>query len=202
MTVACINEIHLSFGLRLRLAFAKMMEAIGGGTPRHFEAERLFSDIIREHGRLVTSICLSFSATKEDLEDLRQDSLLNIWRGIGSFRQDSTVSTWIYRVTLNTCLSSIRRQNVSEKKQEAFSEFYRELFDDSSAEEVERYEQMYSMIASLPVIDRSVLLMWLDEKSYEEIASVSGLTRNSVASRLKRVKDRLAAQGANQCLNH
>ena len=145
---------------------------------------------------MIAMICLSFAGSKEDFEDLRQDALLNIWRGIGSFRRDSSESTWVYRVTLNSCISSRRKLKSGGRQAEAHNEFYRELFEDSSAEEIERYELMYRLISRLSPLDKSVLLMWLDEKPYDEIAEVSGLSRNAVASRLKRAKERLATMAS------
>lgn len=152
------------------------------------QAERRFMEIVRRQEKLVASICLSFAHSKEEFEDLRQDSMLNIWRGIDGFRADCCISTWVYRITLNTCVSSQRKKV---PKAEAIAEFYRDLFDESAAEDVERYEQMYRLIGQLPPLDKAALLMWLDDKSYDEIAEVMGLSRNAVASRLKRAKEKL-----------
>ena len=173
--------------------FVAELMAAGADTARRCEAERRFVDITRNQGGLVASICLSFARSKEEFEDLRQDAFLNIWRGLDSFRADSSVSTWVYRITLNTCVSSQRKNRGGERQAEALNVFYRELFDETSPEELERYELMYSMIARLPSLDKATLLMWLDDKSYDEIAEVMGMSRNAVASRLKRAKDRLAS---------
>lgn len=161
----------------------------------------MFMEITRLQGNLISSICLSFARTKEEFEDLRQDTLLNIWHGIGSFQGASNISTWVYRVTLNTCVSNFRKVSRSEKQEEALTEFYRELFDNSTAEEIERYELMYRLIAKLSPLDRSALLMWLDDKPYDAIAEVMGVSRNAVASRLKRSKERLAAMAADPKLS-
>ena len=197
MTVALNIQPSLPFGLRVRLFVAELMAAAGADAARRCEAERRFVDITRNQGGLVASICLSFARSKEEFEDLRQDAFLNIWRGLDSFRADSSVSTWVYRITLNTCVSWRRKSRGGERQAEALNEFYRELFDETSREDIERYEQMYRLIAQLPPLDKSALLMWLDDKSYDEIAEVMGLSRNAVASRLKRAKDRLAAMAAN-----
>ena len=197
MTVALNIQPSLPFGLRVRLFVAELMAAAGADAARRCEAERRFVDITRNQGGLVASICLSFARSKEEFEDLRQDAFLNIWRGLDSFRADSSVSTWVYRITLNTCVSSQRKNRGGERQAEALNVFYRELFDETSPEELERYELMYSMIARLPSLDKATLLMWLDDKSYDEIAEVMGMSRNAVASRLKRAKDRLASMVSN-----
>lgn len=186
----------LPFGLRVRLIVAKIMAAAGIESHNRRDSERRFMEIARSQSKLVASICLSFANTKEDFDDLRQDSLLNIWRGIGTFREDSSISTWVYRVTLNTCVSFQRKSKGKVSDAEALKEFYRELFEQSSTEDVERFELMYSLIAKLPALDKSVLMMWLDDKSYDEIARVMGLSRDAVASRLKRAKNRLSSMAA------
>lgn len=155
--------------------------------------ERLLSEIISTQGNHIASVCLSFANSREEFEDLRQDVLLNIWRGLDKFRRDSSLSTWIYRITLNTCVSYIRKNKVSERQTIAFNEFYEVLFDDSSTEKVELYRTMYRMIGSLKPLDRSMILLWLDEKPYNEIAEIMGMSRNAVASRLKRAKEQLGS---------
>ena len=196
MTIA--SSIPLPFPLRLRVIAAYIVGTVCGDTEGRHYAERTFEELFRANNNLIAGICLSFARTKEEFEDLRQDSLLNIWNGIRNFRGDCRASTWVYRVVLNTCVSYKRRNSVSKREEEAYREFYGELFDDSSSEELECYEQMYRLISSLPPIDKSILLMWLDDKKYEEIAEVMGLSRDAIASRLKRAMDRLAAMASLQ----
>ncbi|MDE6853468.1 MAG: hypothetical protein K2J38_00255, partial [Muribaculaceae bacterium] len=81
--------------------FVKLMSAIGL-TDRQSGQQQLFNEITVRYDNLIAGICLSFARSKEDFEDLRQDSYLNIWRGLERFRAESAVSTWIYRVTFNT----------------------------------------------------------------------------------------------------
>lgn len=152
--------------------------------------ERLFAELSRDYAGLIAGICLSFAHSEEDFQDLRQDTFLNIWNGLAAFRRDSSLSTWIYRVTLNTCVSSQRKKTRREEVQ--MDELYATLYENSPAEEIERYKLMYRLIGMLSPLDKSIVLMWIDGKSYDEISSVTGLSRDSVASRLKRSKGKLA----------
>lgn len=152
--------------------------------------EWLFAELSRDYAGLIAGICLSFARSEEDFQDLRQDTFLNIWNGLAAFRRDSSLSTWIYRVTLNTCVSSQRKKTRREEVQ--MDELYTTLYEDSPAEEIERYKLMYTLIGMLSPLDKSIVLMWIDSKSYDEISSVTGLSRDSVASRLKRAKGKLA----------
>lgn len=108
MISASINTIYVSdsrWSLRQRLR--QLMSAIGLTEDRGRQ-QRLFDEITVRYDNLIAGICLSFARSKEDFEDLRQDAYLNIWRGLGRFRAESAISTWIYRVTFNTCVSSQR----------------------------------------------------------------------------------------------
>lgn len=148
-----------------------------------------FYAITKQYNALIAKICLSFSLCREDFEDLRQDVFLNIWKGLRDFRDESAVSTWIYRVALNSCVTFMRKSR--QRDEVSMHELVNELYDTSSPEDVERYRLMYRLIERLKPLDRSVVMMWLDGRSYEEIAAVVGVTRDSVASRLRRSRDRL-----------
>lgn len=196
MTSTLEIPIAISPGLRLRMLAARMMAVVTGDTGSMRQAAQRFAAITASQGNLIASICLSFARTREEFEDMRQDALLNIWNGLASFRAESAASTWVYRVTLNTCVSYKRRSRVSERQAEAFDEFYRDLYEDVSEEDQERYRLMYRLIASLRPVDRSIMLLWLDDNTYDEIAEVMGLTREAVAARLKRARDRMASMAA------
>lgn len=196
MTTTLEIPIAVSPGLRLRMLAARMMAVVTGDTGSMRQAAQRFAAVIASQGNLIASICLSFARTREEFEDMRQDALLNIWNGLANFRAESSASTWVYRVTLNTCVSYKRRSRVSERQAEAFDEFYRDLYEDVSDEDQERYRLMYRLIASLRPVDRSIMLLWLDDNTYDEIAEVMGLTREAVAARLKRARDRMASMAA------
>lgn len=196
MTTTLEIPIAVSPGLRLRMLAARMMAVVTGDTGSMRQAAQRFAAVTASQGNLIVSICLSFARTREEFEDMRQDALLNIWNGLASFRAESAASTWVYRVTLNTCVSYKRRSRVSERQAEAFDEFYRDLYEDVSDEDQERYRLMYRLIASLRPVDRSIMLLWLDDNTYDEIAEVMGLTREAVAARLKRARDRMASMVA------
>lgn len=196
MTTTLDIPVALSPGLRMRMLASRLMAMVTGDTDAMRQGAGRFAEITATQGNLIASICLSFSRTREEFEDLRQDALLNIWNGLAGFRAESGTSTWVYRVTLNTCVSYKRRSRVSERQAEAFDEFYRNLYDDATAEEQERYMLMHRLIASLRPVDRSIILLWLDDKKYDEIAEVMGMSREAVAARLKRAKDRMAAMAS------
>lgn len=172
---------------RIREYVMCMAEAVGIATDSR-TPERLFSEYVRAHDAMIRRICLGYARTDQDLEDLYQDVLVNIWRGLPNFRSDSSVKTWIYRITLNTCVSTIRLRSRTVKG--APLDNVIEMADDSQESRV-AIKELYECISTLHPLDKAVVMLWLDEYSYDEIAEISGLNRNNVATRIHRAKDKL-----------
>lgn len=153
------------------------------------ELEKEFEDAIGEYGGIITKICYYFSVSPEEYQDLRQEILLNLWKGWKNFRGDSKLSTWIYRVSFNTCISYNRKEKKSYQTisiQEILN-----LPDEKEQSYSEKYDFMHRLIQQLNYQDRAIILMWLDEKNYEEIAELMGINRNTLAVRLKRIKEKI-----------
>lgn len=164
---------------------------VSSPTTNSKEQEQRFISLIKEHESLISAICFSYASSVADYEDLRQDALLNIWRGFESFKQQSSLRTWIYRVVINSCVSTVRKA-ARHKKASVQIESLFELLPDESSEEKERIEHLHGMIARLNAEDKAVIMMWLDDASYEEIASVMGISKNNVAVRLHRIREKLS----------
>lgn len=152
--------------------------------------EEMFISIINNYGNMISGICFSFANDKNDVADLRQDILLNIWRGLPTFRETSSISTWLYRVALNTCVSTVRKK--SKRIPTIALEGIMEYGAESDFEQMERIEWLNYKIEKLQPLDKAILTMWLDEQPYEEIAKVTGISRNNVAVRLNRIKQKMA----------
>ncbi|MDE6835922.1 MAG: sigma-70 family RNA polymerase sigma factor [Muribaculaceae bacterium] len=154
------------------------------------DKEREFADILRDYGNMISGICFSYADNAEDIKDLRQDILINIWKGLNSFRGDSSLSTWLYRVALNTCVSTIKtkKRKISTSPLE---EGYGASEDPDYASN-ESIEWLHYQISTLSPLDKAIITMWLDERSYEEIATVTGISRNNVAVRINRIKQKIS----------
>lgn len=113
--------------------------------------------------------------------------MINVWRGLGKFRNESSLKTWLYRVAVNTCITfSAKRSRKLEQPVDVIPDF-----PDIPEASQERIEYLYDMITRLKAEDRAIILMWLDEYSYDEIGDTIGIGRNTVATRIRRIKDRL-----------
>lgn len=154
------------------------------------EKEEDYLDEIERNRRIIARICWSYADSADDFRDLRQDVLLNLWRGWDRFNGDSKRSTWIYRVALNTCLTRMTRAKTSIPTEpvENWKETPQVLDYSDQSEDL---KMLYELISQLSPMDKAIIIMWLDEFSYEEIASTTGLLRNTVAVRISRIKEKL-----------
>lgn len=151
--------------------------------------EGQFLTLIRQYERVIYKVCYLYTTKHASLGDLYQEVVLNLWKAYPKFRQECKVSTWIYRIALNTCISFIRKEkNIPDLvalTQEA---------DWMTEEEdgwKEMIRQLHRMIDRLGQLDKSIILLYLEEKNYEEIAEITGLTVTNVATKISRIKDKL-----------
>ncbi len=151
--------------------------------------EQDFMSVIREYERVIYKVCYLYANPNAPLHDLYQDVVLNLWRAYPKFRQECKISTWIYRIALNTCISFFRKEkNVPEiVSLTPATEWVAEGHDPMH----DMLKQLYQMINQLGQLDKSLILLYLEDKSYEEIAEITGLTITNVATKLSRIKDRL-----------
>lgn len=154
------------------------------GTPR----ER-FMQIVDENRQLICKVCYMYAVDTDHFNDLYQEVLANMWQGIGGFRGQSKLSTWIYRMAINTCVTFYRRN----RRHSSATVSLDAIVDlpDNDDRRAENLKEMYRLISTLRPVDKALILMWLDERTYDEIADVTGMSRNNVASRLRRIKQKL-----------
>ncbi len=155
----------------------------------HTLSEREFLDIIDNNSSVITRICYYYAQDTDDFNDLRQDVIANIWAYRDSFRGDSAISTWIYRLTLNTCISALRKRK--QKGGSVSLETLTDLHSDTS-DTAGMHRELYRMISRLSPADKAIILLWLDDLSYDNISDIIGIGRNTVATRLRRIKEKLA----------
>lgn len=159
------------------------------GNQASWSARQEFECIIKENDAQIHRICFYYSTSTDEYNDLRQDIMINIWRGLGEFREESRRSTWIYRVCLNTCVSNWRKN--SKYTDKISIDKIIEPSDDYDAEHIERINHLHYLISLLTPPEKTLIMMWLDGESYDEIAEVTGFNRNTVATKLRRVKEKL-----------
>ena len=152
-----------------------------------------FSSFITEHSRIINKVCWAYATPKVPYEDLRQEILTNLWLGLGKFRDESKLSTWVYRVAVNSALMAIRnyKPNVETLPFEISVADISSEYDDNKAEQI---SALHELINQLLPIEKAIILLWLEEYSYEEIADIIGIGRNNVATKLHRIKNKLISK--------
>ena len=150
--------------------------------------EEYFTQLVRENKSTIYTVCYMFSQDEEEVNDLFQETLINMWKGIDSFREESKISTWIYRVALNTCLLQERKKKKEVKKVPLNMDV--NFFEDNDAN-AKQARILHQRISQLAYVDRALVMLWLDGMSYDEIGAVVGISAQNVAVKLFRIKEQL-----------
>lgn len=160
------------------------------------EQEQQFLNMLDQFRPVINKVCFMYATNDEPLGDLYQEVVLQLWKAFPRFRGESKMSTWVYRIAMNTCVSNLRHRNVrpqtsSLRLPHGGEPFSRLLYDDDDEQEQENLRELYRLIGELGKLERAIILLWLDEKSYEEIAEILNLSSSNVGVRINRIKEKL-----------
>ena len=155
-----------------------------------------FVDILNNHRGLIYKVCHLYCDDPEDRKDLFQEIVLQVWKSLESFRQESTIGTWMYRIALNTAITHFRKEKRLGGKVSLTGIDIPDLND--SSEKEDQLKELFKAIEDLDRIDKSIILLYLEEKNYEEISEITGLTRTNVGVRLNRIKIKLSSKIINR----
>ena len=155
--------------------------------------EKEFEKIVKEHKNTIYTVCFMFSKDADEVNDLFQETLINLWQGFNSFKGESSIRTWIWRVSLNTCISSERKKS---KLHTVPLSMDINLYEDTDKDS-RQIQMLYNRINRLKPFDRAIVLLWLDNLSYDEIAAIVGISVKNVSVRLVRIKDELKKMSNN-----
>lgn len=165
------------------------------------QAGERFSALLQQHRRIVFKVANTYSWHPEDRADLTQEIAAQLWRAFPSYDPDRPFSTWMYRIALNVAISFVRGQRVRERHTVPLEEGRHDAVapphrDDSD----ERVRMLYGVIDRLDSLNRALLLLYLDEHTYREMAEILGISESNVATKLNRLKARIRRDmtGANQ----
>ena len=150
-----------------------------------------FLELVEENQDIVHKICHLYAWNADDRKDLGQEIVCQLWKSYPSFRSDSTFTTWMYRVALNTALLNVRR-NRRRIRTESLSARHGDIPDGvGSREEHGKIGRLYEAISRLHPFDRAIILLYLEQFSYREISDVIGISESNVSVRLVRIKKKL-----------
>ena len=152
------------------------------------DKEYQFEQLVRQHKRTIYTVCYMFSHDKSEVDDLFQEILIRLWKGFDTYEGRSDVKTWIYRVSLNTAINQNKKERRRIETVPLTVDIDPYEADDPSTRQI---RELYDRISRLDLIDRSLILLWLEGVSYDEIGAIIGITSNNVGVRLMRIKDKL-----------
>lgn len=151
-------------------------------------ADEVFTRLLEQHIGIVRKVAFGYTNTFADREDLTQEITLQLWRAFPRYSPERPFSTWMYRIALNVAISFLRRHTHPARQTVPLVEEELPAEKDGDAESDERLPVLRQVIASLPPLDRGLMLLYLDDHSYREIAAVLGITETNVATKLNRLK--------------
>ena len=150
--------------------------------------EKAFIALVQQYERVIYKVCSFYVSDEFPVADLFQEVVCSLWIAFPKFRNECALSTWIYRVALNTCITV--RKDIRRVKATVPVAALAELLPAPESME-ENIREMYRLIAQLKTFEKAVVLLYLEEKSYQEIADITGLTISNVATKLKRSREKL-----------
>ena len=151
-----------------------------------------FVALIKENQGLIYKVTKLYANSKEDAEDLYQDIVYQLWKSLGTFRNESKISTWIYRIALNASITHLRK----EKRKGNHLAVTEELLNKEDAKDnlqEEQFDIMYAYLKKLNEVEKGIIFLYLEGKSYDEIAAITGFTASNVGTRLSRIKQKISA---------
>jgi len=153
------------------------------------QPDDIFIKLLNQHAAIAHKIARGYCTDVDDRSDLFQEMMYQLWRSYPGFDNRSKFSTWMYRVCLNTALTYKRKSN--QYKTETLSVKHNHIAEEASSTMEENIQFLFDAIATLSAVNKAVILLYLDDLSYEEIASITGLTKSNVSVRLVRTKKEL-----------
>lgn len=156
------------------------------------QQEQIFLDILKQNKKIIYKICYSYCKDPDDRKDLEQEVIIQLWNALPDYKSEFKLSTWIYKITLNTAISHLRKESrkitetylFDEQITETLHEHQNEVYDD-------RIELLYKFIDGLGKLEKALMILYLDDNSYKEISEILGITETNVATKISRIKQSL-----------
>ena len=156
--------------------------------------EQKFKKVYEQSKDKVYRLCLGFMGNKIDADDLFQEVLIKVWNNLDTFRNESNIDTWIYRITTNTALLTLNRKTKLKKKEIDYQPNIPHYESDNlnSTDKEQEVKKLYKAISLLKEIDRIIIGLLLENCSYDDISNITGLKTSNVGVRINRIKKTLS----------
>ncbi|WP_435578066.1 RNA polymerase sigma factor [Gilvibacter sp.] len=151
-----------------------------------------FTSLIKKHEGILFKLSNAYADRQEERQDLYQEMVYQLWKSFDSYKGNSSWSTWMYRVALNTAIRHLKLYKRKPDKQQLLPELHR-IMEEQDALMDERTQFLYAQIRKLKEVNRAIVLLYLDGKSYEEIGQITGFSPSNIGTRLNRIKAQMRA---------
>jgi len=151
--------------------------------------ETRFKELFDKNSKIIYHLCYGYTGDSDSANDLMQETFIKVWQNLDGFRNQSQISTWIYRIAINTCLSYLRVEK--RKVTDEISDFILENTAEPISEKEEQVALLYKCISQLEENERIIITLVLDEVPYPEIADISGISEGNLRVKIHRIKHKL-----------
>lgn len=148
-----------------------------------------FLALVYEYRAMLYKVCRLYCFTEHDRQDLFQEILVQLWKAYPKFREESKFSTWLYRIALNTAISNLRKQKKPTRPLDPETLEWQDI--PYPKEEEEKLEQLYAAIDQLTVVEKALVMLYLEDKSYNEMEEILGINQNNLRVKMNRIKEKL-----------
>lgn len=153
--------------------------------------EKDFEKLIKQHELLVFKVCRVYAYTTTDRQDLYQEIMIQLWKSFSGFRGQSKFSTWLYKIALYTAISGLRKQKhfIFSTEPELLPQTIMDTSYDTTKDELS--SELHKAIEQLNEIEKAIIILYLEDKSYEEMEEILGITKGNLRVKMNRIKDKL-----------
>jgi RNA polymerase sigma-70 factor (ECF subfamily) len=155
------------------------------------DLQETFQNLMEEHKKILYKVCHSYCKEPDSRDDLAQEIMIQLWRSFGKFDGRCRFSTWMYRIALNVAISFYRRESTRTRHVVSGEPHLLETAVDETERQRDELQLLYRFIDGLDPLNKALLLLYLDENSYGEIAEVLGITQTNVATKISRLKNKM-----------
>ena len=151
--------------------------------------EKEFLEMVDSQKRVIYKVCYIYAKDRDDLNDLFQETVLNLWKSFPRYRGEGKLTTWVYRIAMNTCITFLRHSSTRIQTIPITANVAGLMAEEDGTAGL--LQDLYKLINQLGKLERALILLWLEERSYEEMADILGISKNNVAVKLNRTKEKL-----------
>jgi len=150
-----------------------------------------FETKLKDYKLLIYKVCRMYANIHDDIQDLYQDIIIQLWKSYPKFRGEAKFSTWLYRIAINTALTNFRKQKRNIQTSDVELQNIQIPYEENIGLKEEQHQQLYAAIHQLNDVEKSIVMLYLEDKSYDEMEEILGISNATLRVKMNRIKDKL-----------